>query len=89
MALLQFTPSSHNTITAPLFPLIEGKLPTYHHNTSAEFRRRFQDLARFNKIAIQGTPQMAVDKEAISLSRVYLNTILSVPAVILCVTRLN
>ena len=43
----------------------------------------------FNKIAIQGTPQMAVDKEAISLSRVYLNTILSVPAVILCVTRLN
>ena len=27
-------------------------------------------LTRFNKIAIQGTPQMAVDKEAISLSRV-------------------
>ena len=26
---------------------------------------------RFNKIAIQGTPQMAVEKEAISLSRVY------------------
>ena len=26
---------------------------------------------RFNKIAIQGAPQMAVDKEAISLSRVY------------------
>ena len=26
-------------------------------------------LTRFNKIAIQGTPQMAVDKEAISLSR--------------------
>ena len=26
---------------------------------------------RFNKIAIQGTRQMAVDKEAISLSRVY------------------
>ena len=47
------------------------------------------DLTRFNKIAIQGTPQMAVDKEAISLSRVYLNTILSVPAFILCVTRLN
>ena len=33
-----------------------------------------QDLTRFNKIAIQGAPQMAVDKEAIeglSLSRVY------------------
>ena len=28
-------------------------------------------LTRFNKIAIQGTLQMAVDKEAISLSRVY------------------
>ena len=27
-------------------------------------------LARFNKIAIQGTPQMAVDTEAIRLSRV-------------------
>ena len=25
----------------------------------------------FNKIAIQGAPQIAVDKEAISLSRVY------------------
>ena len=29
------------------------------------------NLTRFNKIAIQGTPQMAVDKEAICLSRVY------------------
>ena len=28
-------------------------------------------LTIFNKIAIQGTPQMAVDKEAIRLSRVY------------------
>ena len=28
-------------------------------------------LTRFSKIAIQGTPQMAVDKEAICLSRVY------------------
>ena len=43
----------------------------------------------FNKIAIQGTPQMAVDKEAISLYRESTHTILSVPAVILCVTRLN
>ena len=30
-----------------------------------------RSLTRFNKIAIQGTPQMAIDKEAISLSRVY------------------
>ena len=30
-----------------------------------------EDLTRFNKISIQGTPQMAVDKEAICLSRVY------------------
>ena len=32
---------------------------------------QFHCLTRFNKIAIQGAPQMAVDKEAISLSRVY------------------
>ncbi len=30
-----------------------------------------QDLTRFNKISTQGAPQMAVDKEANSLSRVY------------------
>ena len=30
-----------------------------------------QDLTGFNKIATQGAPQMAVDKEANSLSRVY------------------
>ena len=29
------------------------------------------DLTRFNKISTQATPHMAVDKEAISLSRVY------------------
>ena len=29
------------------------------------------DVTRFNKIAIHGAPQMAVEKEAISLSRVY------------------
>ena len=29
------------------------------------------DLTIFNKIAIHGTPRMAVDKEAVSLSRVY------------------
>ena len=33
--------------------------------------RRSLDLTRFNKIATQGAPQMAVDKEANSLSRVY------------------
>ena len=31
----------------------------------------FQYLTRFNKIATQEAPQMAVDKEANSLSRVY------------------
>ena len=30
-----------------------------------------QFLTRFNKLAIQGTPQMALDKEAICLSRLY------------------
>ena len=37
---------------------------SYHYGLSPVF------LTIFNKIAIQGTPQMAVDKEAISLSRV-------------------
>ena len=32
---------------------------------------QFIFLIRFNKIAIQGTHQMAADKEAIILSRVY------------------
>ncbi len=36
-----------------------------------EYKLHGHDLTRFNKIAIQGTSQMAVDKEAISLSRVY------------------
>ena len=35
------------------------------------FYHRHIDLTRFNKIATQGAPQMAVDKEANSLSRVY------------------
>ena len=30
-----------------------------------------QNVTRLNKIAIQGTPHMAVDKEAISLSRLH------------------
>ena len=33
--------------------------------------RYIATLTRFNKIATQGAPQMAVDKEANSLSRVY------------------
>ena len=32
---------------------------------------QYNYLTRFNKIATQGAPQMAVDKEANSLSRVY------------------
>ena len=47
------------------------------------------DLTRSNKIAIQGAPQMAVDKEAISFYRESTRKIISVPALILCVTRLN
>ena len=35
------------------------------------FNMAYIDLTRFNKIATQGAPQMAVDKEANSLSRVY------------------
>ena len=50
----------------------------YHHHRDVrnqvgrDLKGRTIDLTRFNKIAIQGTPQMAVDKEAlICLSRVY------------------
>ena len=34
-------------------------------------RDHIEYLTRFNKIATQGAPQMAVDKEANCLSRVY------------------
>ena len=47
------------------------------------------DLKRFNKIAIQGAPQMAVDKEAISLSRVYSYYSKCNLPFFLCVTCLN
>ena len=40
-------------------------------NISVSYAVDVRCLTRFNKIAIQGAPQMAVDKEAISLSRVY------------------
>ena len=45
--------------------------------TRVEFHKPFVlpflqfNLTRFNKIATQGAPQMAVDKETNSLSRVY------------------
>ena len=38
---------------------------SYYYGMKSSF------LTRLNKIAIQGTPQMAVDKEAIRLSIVY------------------
>ena len=47
-----------------------------------------QYRSRFNKIAIQGAPHMAVDKEAISLSRIY-SLFYMLPALIICVTCLN
>ena len=46
-----------------------GLAPRASERLKTEVLRKF--LTRFNKIAIQGAPQMAVDKEAISLSRVY------------------
>ena len=46
------------------------KASEFHLSTSAE-PKCILFLTRFNKIATQGAPQMAVDKEANSLSRVY------------------
>ena len=40
-------------------------------NITKENNEKIHNLTRFNKIATQGAPQMAVDKEANSLSRVY------------------
>ena len=60
-----------------------GSLITEDGRSEKEIKRRIMiarstftnmitlDLTRFNKIATQGAPQMAVDKEANSLSRVY------------------
>ena len=45
-------------------------LPSQLSVTSLRFDMTIA-LTRFNKIAIQGTPQMAEDKEAIRLPRVY------------------
>ena len=46
---------------------------TTHMNVCWKWRGAYMNacLTRFNKIATQGAPQMAVDKEANSLSRVY------------------
>ena len=40
-------------------------------NITKQNNEKIHNLTRFNKIATQGAPQMAVDKEANSLSRVY------------------
>ena len=48
-----------------------SKVPWAYYNSKAGLSVNMDILTRFNKIAIQGTPQMAVDKEAICLSRVY------------------
>ena len=50
---------------------IDNKLNYGHHVSHICQKAGKQDLTRFNKIATQGAPQMAVDKEANSLSRVY------------------
>ena len=42
-----------------------------HHPLASAAITQYGVTALFNKIATQGAPQMAVDKEANSLSRVY------------------
>ena len=48
-----------------------GFLPHSGGASCLHYRCDAHLLTRFNKIATQGAPQMAVDKEANSLSRVY------------------
>ena len=56
----EFLPESMlSVVLVPVIKDAAGKIPSN------------LDLTRFNKIATQGAPQMAVDKEANSLSRVY------------------
>ena len=51
--------------------LVEYKFTDLDHADDIAIIAPSQDLTRFNKIATQGAPQMAADKEANSLSRVY------------------
>ena len=50
---------------------VDKEMCKEHRKTAKISVTKGKYLKRFNKIAIQGAPQMAVDKEAISLSRVY------------------
>ena len=66
-------PERFNTFFVDKISRIICRIDARAEPTVTEYQapRLHGDLTRFNKIAIQGTPQMAVDKEAISLSRVY------------------
>ena len=52
-------------------PVYTNSNPKISSTVRRTRKRGKRDLTRFNKIATQGAPQMAVDKEANSLSRVY------------------
>ena len=68
-----YPPKWHTNIIIfiSMYSSFEGTKLNGQEESSIGCNGVWKDLTRFNKIATQGAPQMAVDKEANSLSRVY------------------
>ena len=58
-------------IYIPTWRLVRERILDHNFNKKKRYIGWVTYITRFKKIAIQRTPQKAVDKEAISLSRVY------------------
>ena len=68
------SPHDFATLVTQLMPattVLHASQTDIDYTTASGSVEPWDDLTRFNKIATQEAPQMAVDKEANSLSRVY------------------
>ena len=61
----------HINVFLPFLRVISKDTTSAQLSRHLDISGRYLCLTRFNKIATKGAPQMAVDKEANSLSRVY------------------